>query len=594
MSRRAPLMICALLLLGFLGWLMAGGGLARIQDLMEARGPGGVRPWPPEVGRPFPDLALVDLDGRAARISGFRGRVVLLELAAARDPVSQAAAGARRVGPFRDGVVDAAALETRFELSARGVDLGDAGFVHACAVVLSTPEAAATPDDARAWSRHFQLEGASSTAVLAGDATYARADVRALTPGLFLVDRGGVLVASAQGAAAPGGAAQIAARAVALLGGHSGRSMPLTPPRTFGPDDDAGRITAALIAGSYDAADAEARAAHHGGRRAGDWRTRLEVAVERFLEGPRADELLDRWCIHRPSSAFARLFRGERTSARAWRLLGARRASELREAEASSILELLVGARDDLVRAGDLDPTVPHVPASLVTVSLGLGFPESVRKGYLERALEIDPMATLPRVRFARGLAAERGGSDTDVLSYVRRSLVEESDEPALHALVLERYALLGAARERADRARLKEPEARGEIARAGAAILEAYPRADASAEACASLLRDAGDAAAALAVTERAADAGCAWALRARAERILSRRAGEADHALAFRLLRRAAEEGDAAAMAAIARGFQSGQGLPKDDAAAAAWLRAAAERGDAESLRALRLGGG
>ncbi len=47
--------------------------------LLLSCGPGSTPAWPPELGKPYPDLELVDQTGKKVRLSSFKGKVLLIE-----------------------------------------------------------------------------------------------------------------------------------------------------------------------------------------------------------------------------------------------------------------------------------------------------------------------------------------------------------------------------------------------------------------------------------------------------------------------------------------------------------------------------------
>src|SRR5262245_47616048 len=51
-------------------------------------------PWPPVIGKPFPDMELADQDGKATRLSEFKGKVLLVEPVGMACPACQAFSGA--------------------------------------------------------------------------------------------------------------------------------------------------------------------------------------------------------------------------------------------------------------------------------------------------------------------------------------------------------------------------------------------------------------------------------------------------------------------------------------------------------------------
>lgn len=152
--------------------------------------------WPPVVGNPYPDLTLVDADGRPVALSSFRGRVLLIEPVGMNCPACQAFAGGNTRGGF-GGVTPQANLASIEEyLRGAGVDLGDERIVFVQLLLYGMDMNAPTAADAKAWRDHFGLKGAVvlvGTPEMLGPASYN------LIPGFQLVGRDFVLRADSTG-----------------------------------------------------------------------------------------------------------------------------------------------------------------------------------------------------------------------------------------------------------------------------------------------------------------------------------------------------------------------------------------------------------
>ena len=149
--------------------------------------------WPPQVGQPYPDLEFVNHDGRAIRMSDFKGRVLLVEPIGMNCPACNAFAGAGRKGGF-EGVKPQGGLGSieRYLREYAGTTLGrDLVLVHL--LLYEFTMGAPKLEDAQLWAEHFDLTGQKNVYVvyserdLRGDASYN------LIPGFQLVDRLSIL-----------------------------------------------------------------------------------------------------------------------------------------------------------------------------------------------------------------------------------------------------------------------------------------------------------------------------------------------------------------------------------------------------------------
>ncbi|MEM9729361.1 MAG: hypothetical protein AAF997_12300 [Myxococcota bacterium] len=156
-----------------------------------------LRGWPPAVGRPYPEIALIDQSGRVTSLSEFRGKVVLVELVGMTCKACHAFAGGNEPsrGLFRNitpqqglGSIDSYAQ--RFgKLS---LDHPDVVFVQ---LVLYGMDGQSPPslDDIKAWSNHFGMDRYRNEVVLLGDQRFINPQTRRLIPGFHLIDRQGIL-----------------------------------------------------------------------------------------------------------------------------------------------------------------------------------------------------------------------------------------------------------------------------------------------------------------------------------------------------------------------------------------------------------------
>ncbi len=151
--------------------------------------------WPPVKGKAFPDLTLLDRNGRLVRLSSFRGKIIILEPVGMTCPACNAFSGANQVGGF-EGVAPQAGLaplEEFFSPETTGAALDDPRIVWVQLVLYNMAMQAPTVDDLKRWVAHFPALRKSNCVVLAGapemigDASYA------MIPGVQLIDQQFVL-----------------------------------------------------------------------------------------------------------------------------------------------------------------------------------------------------------------------------------------------------------------------------------------------------------------------------------------------------------------------------------------------------------------
>ena len=74
------LFLLSLLIAGFFAYGKLKEELAKTdQDNSSSSRTYSVSPWPPEVGKPYPDLNLYDHRGNLVKLSQFKGKVLLIE-----------------------------------------------------------------------------------------------------------------------------------------------------------------------------------------------------------------------------------------------------------------------------------------------------------------------------------------------------------------------------------------------------------------------------------------------------------------------------------------------------------------------------------
>jgi hypothetical protein len=154
--------------------------------------------WPPKLNQPYPDLELIDQTGARVKLSSFRGRVVLLEPVGMTCPMCQQFAGAGKYGAFPDGPkTGVQSLEEWIPQNSGGLSRDDSRYVYIQLLLFNMNMQGPTPEDARAWAKHFHMDRSKDRIVLAGGPDYLQPRYYQasydLIPGLQLIDKKGIL-----------------------------------------------------------------------------------------------------------------------------------------------------------------------------------------------------------------------------------------------------------------------------------------------------------------------------------------------------------------------------------------------------------------
>lgn len=150
--------------------------------------------WPPVVGQAYPDLELLDQEGRRTSLSEFKGKVILLEPVGIPCPACIAFAGGQHRGGY-NGIAPQSnlqSIEQYTKLYGRvNLDRDDIVFVQV--VFYNSGLTAPTTEEVRAWANHFGLERSSNEIVLAAEPYLLGTETRAMIPGFQLIDKDFVL-----------------------------------------------------------------------------------------------------------------------------------------------------------------------------------------------------------------------------------------------------------------------------------------------------------------------------------------------------------------------------------------------------------------
>jgi hypothetical protein len=160
--------------------------------------------WPPVPGEPYPDLKLLDEEGRTVSLSQFKGKVILLEPTAMTCSACQAFSGGNRpdIGAFPGGSpqADLVDIDVGVDRYAGGISLQDPNVVFVQLMLYNSSNQAPSAAEVRKWRDHFKLRQRYPQMVflvadprMIGQASYD------MIPGFHLIDRDFRFVSDASG-----------------------------------------------------------------------------------------------------------------------------------------------------------------------------------------------------------------------------------------------------------------------------------------------------------------------------------------------------------------------------------------------------------
>lgn len=156
-----------------------------------------IKPWPPRVDQPYPNIELKDHNGALVSTREFLGKVVLVEVMNLGSEASHALAGGNKqsVTRFR-GVIPRRGLDKveayveRFaQVDTEGPDVV---FIR---LVIGGMELGAMPneEDVHAWAQHFGVGNRRNNIVLVGDRRVSNPYMHVAGPTFHLIDRKGIM-----------------------------------------------------------------------------------------------------------------------------------------------------------------------------------------------------------------------------------------------------------------------------------------------------------------------------------------------------------------------------------------------------------------
>ncbi len=153
--------------------------------------------WPPVVDMPYPNLKLVNQDGRMTELASFKGKVILVEPIGMTCAGCNAFADSNGVGPFKGASQQQGLPSMKKLISDYGrVQLPNQDLVVIQLLLYDMKMQPPSLKDAKAWAGHFGLSTYANEYVLVGKKEH---QVYELVPGFQLIDREFRLVSDATG-----------------------------------------------------------------------------------------------------------------------------------------------------------------------------------------------------------------------------------------------------------------------------------------------------------------------------------------------------------------------------------------------------------
>lgn len=154
---------------------------------------------PPELNRPYPNLALIDEHGTTVPLSVFRGKVTLIHAVSMGCSLCQALSGSDRFGPFGMTMPAAGVSSLESYLKSYAPLALKSDQLQVVQIVFFDRDGnPPTADELREWSDHFHLRE-RGIVVLGAPMSISQTIGRSLVPGFQLLDRDLVLRSDSTG-----------------------------------------------------------------------------------------------------------------------------------------------------------------------------------------------------------------------------------------------------------------------------------------------------------------------------------------------------------------------------------------------------------
>ena len=149
--------------------------------------------WPPKMNQPYPDMMLLDRNGREFKLSDLKGYVIVVSFVDMSSPISQAQAGATVTGAYGltkeiDKYSEPFTQVVR-KNAPNGFTLPNDAVLEIDVLVYAQDGSQATLNDADQWAKHFDLDLDRGIIVAVPKDDIRGQDVQKILTGYQLVDQ---------------------------------------------------------------------------------------------------------------------------------------------------------------------------------------------------------------------------------------------------------------------------------------------------------------------------------------------------------------------------------------------------------------------
>jgi hypothetical protein len=157
------------------------------------------QPWPPQLGKEYPDLKLKDASGNVVALSKYKGKVILLEPIGMSCPACQAFCGATSGNSYGDVSPQANLPAMEAYLKQQGIDPEDPNLVRVQLLLYNLAMQAPTQSEAKKWTDTFAMSNEDNVVTLVGQPEFISEATYNLIPGFQLIDQDFVLRSDSTG-----------------------------------------------------------------------------------------------------------------------------------------------------------------------------------------------------------------------------------------------------------------------------------------------------------------------------------------------------------------------------------------------------------
>ena len=158
-------------------------------------------PWPPVIDQAYPDLELIDQNGKPFHLSDLKGKVIIIEPVGMSCAACQAFSGAHEVGPFQNNPVQGGLLSFKemVRTYAGGIKIPRRDIVFIQLILYDMQLQAPLPVHAQTWAEHFDFR-TNENEIIAVSPYDLRSNVSYnLIPGFQLIDKNFILRSDSTG-----------------------------------------------------------------------------------------------------------------------------------------------------------------------------------------------------------------------------------------------------------------------------------------------------------------------------------------------------------------------------------------------------------